>query len=77
MEITTEDITVDPSGKECSVSYTLTNGVEGGTVSAQSPADWIGDVNDDAEGVVTFTVLPNDTESDSQHHAVCDIRKRA
>ena len=64
LEITTEDITVDPSGKECSVSYTLTNGVEGGTVSAQSPADWIGDVNDDAEGVVTFTVLPNDTESD-------------
>ena len=64
LEITTEDITVDPSGKECSVSYTLTNGVEGGTVSAQSPADWIGDVNDETEGVVTFTVLPNDTESD-------------
>ena len=64
LEITTEDITVDPLGKECSVSYTLTNGVEGGTVSAQSPADWIGDVNDETEGVVTFTVLPNDTESD-------------
>lgn len=64
LEITVGDITVAPSGEECSVTYTVANEVEGGTVSAQSPADWIGNLDYSTEGVVTFTVRPNDSGAD-------------
>ena len=64
LEITTGDIVADPSGEECTLVYTITEEVEGGTVTAQSPAEWVEAVDYDTVGSVSFTVLPNHTESE-------------
>lgn len=61
LKITSDDLDVGPSGQDCSVPYTLTGKVDGGTFSAMCPADWISEIDDTAEGTVSFIVLPNDT----------------
>ena len=64
LEITTGDITADPAGQDCSITYTLNNKVENGRIAAECPADWITDIDYSVEGTVTFTVMPNDTDSE-------------
>lgn len=63
LEITSGDIVADPSGQECSIEYTLKDKVDGGSVSAECPADWVSGLDYSEEGSVTFTVMPNDAEA--------------
>lgn len=64
LEITSGDISVDPAGQECSVSYTITGIAENGIISARCLAEWIETLDYGTEGVVTFTALPNENDSD-------------
>lgn len=61
LEITSGDITADPSGQECSVTYTITDKTGNGETTALCTADWIAELDCTAENTVTFTVLPNET----------------
>lgn len=64
LEITLRDISVDPAGQDCSINYTITDEVDNGIVSAQCPADWIEALDYGTDGIVTFTVLPNESDSE-------------
>lgn len=64
LEITSGDIVADPAGQECSLTYTLKDKAEDGTVSASCSADWIAELDYATEGTVAFSVLPNDSETD-------------
>lgn len=63
LKITSGDIVADPSGQECSIEYTLTDKIDGGTVSAECPADWVVGLDYSEEGSVAFTVMPNDADA--------------
>lgn len=65
LEITTADLEIAPEGQECEVIYTITNEVvEGGSIEAACPAEWITDLDYSTKGTVTFTALPNETGAD-------------
>lgn len=44
------------------IAYSLANPVEGAMLSAYSPAEWIGDFDFSQKEVISFKVLPNNTE---------------
>lgn len=58
------NLTVPPEGGEQSISYTITNAVDGGQVSAKSSETWLGEINCDTEGTVTFVAEANESGAD-------------
>lgn len=68
----TESVSAVAEGGEYYIEYTLTNPVEGLSVSASTEDNWIDDIDCSESGVVSFTVLPIDTESQREGKVVVE-----
>lgn len=63
IEVTQTKLTAEAAGADYEVTYSITNPTETGKLTATCSEQWVTSIDCSSEGKVTFTVLPNETET--------------